>query len=193
MLPVFPNLRDTSSLRAWLLKPYYIAQMLYGTIPFFWYNAPKSSFPRVKKFMTALRESEDPFEKGKPVGAAGFCWGGKHITLLAGKDSVTGTGKPLVDAVFTGHPSLLSLPADIENLAKPYSVAIGDRDTVLNMKGVEQVKGILAKKDIPSEVKVYEGAGHGFCVRADPQGIKTMEHSLTSEEQAVKWFQAYLK
>lgn len=167
--------------------------MLYGAIPFFYYNLPGASFPRVKKFMTALRESQDPAEKDRPIGAAGFCWGGKHITLLAGKDGVTSTGKPLVDAVFTGHPSLLTLPGDIENVEKPYSVAIGDKDTVLRMKGVEQVKEILGKKSAPWEVKVYEGAGHGFCVRADPTGVKTMEHSIASEEQAVKWYQAHLK
>lgn len=168
--------------------------MLYGALPFIWVNWPSSSFPRVKAFMTALRESQDPSEKDKPVGAAGFCWGGKHITLLAAEKEKTGTGRPLVDAVFTGHPSLLSLPADIDPVAKPYSVAVGDKDNQLNAKGIAQLKEILEKKkDVPSEVKVYEGAGHGFAVRADPVGEKTLEHSLAAEEQAVKWFQTYLK
>src|SRR5579859_8062667 len=109
MLPVLPNVMKTDGILTWFVKPYYIALMLYGGVPFYYYNRPALSFPHVKTFMTKLRESKDPKEKDMPVGAAGFCWGGKHITLLAQKDSVTSTEKPLVDAVFTGHPSLLSL------------------------------------------------------------------------------------
>ena len=193
MLPVVPNIMKTDGILTWLAKPFYIAQYLYGGVPFLYYNRPTLSYPRVKAFMTKLRESQDPKEKDIPVGAAGFCWGGKHITLLAQKDSVTSTGQPLVDAVFTGHPAMLSLPADIDPVNKPYSVAVGDRDSMLSMKEVEQLKKILTKKTIPNELEVYPGAGHGFCVRADPGGEKTLEHSLMAENQAIKWFQTHLK
>jgi len=186
------NMKKADGILAWLMKPYYISQMLYGGLPFLYYNRPSASFPHVKAFVTKLRESQDPKEKDIPVGAAGFCWGGKHTTLLAQEGSVTSTGKPLVDAVFTGHPSSLSLPADIDLVNKPYSVAIGDKDPVLSMKEVEQLKEIFAKKTTPTELEVYPGASHGFCVRADPGGEKTLEHSLKAEDQAVKWFQTHL-
>jgi predicted esterase len=193
MLPVFPNLMKTNGILTWLMKPYYIVLALYGGVPFFYYNRLSLTFPNVKTFMIKLRESQDPKEKDMPIGAAGFCWGGKHLTLLAQKDSVTSTGKPLVDAVFTGHPSMLSLPADVDPVNKPFSLAIGDRDPMFPMKDVEQLKKIFAEKTIPSEVEIYPGAGHGFCVRGDREDKKLLEHSLMAEDQAVKWFQTHLK
>ena len=122
-------------------------------------------------------------------------WGGKHVTLLSAKDAVTPTGKPLVDATFTGHPSMLSLPADIEPIARPYSVAIGGKDMMLDIKGIDKLKSLLeAKPDVPSEVTVYEGAEHGFCVRENiAEGGKLLQNAIDSEDQAVKWFQTHLK
>jgi dienelactone hydrolase len=56
---------------------------------------------------------------------------------------------------------MLSLPVDIDPVNKPYNVAIRDRDPMLSMKEVEQLKKILAKKTIPNELEVYPGADHG--------------------------------
>jgi len=73
MLPVLPNIKDLSlSITNWLLKPYYIAQLLYGGIPFMIYNRLAVSHPRVKNFVTAVRESQDPAEKDLPIGVVGF-------------------------------------------------------------------------------------------------------------------------
>ena len=109
---------------------------------------------------------------------------------LAQADKVTKDGKPFVDAIFTGHPSGLAIPDDFEKIAKPASVAIGDKDFVLTKDGVDTMKKVWSesRKDVPTEVVVYEGAGHGFCVRVDPKNKNVFQQSLDAQEQATKWF-----
>lgn len=65
-----------------------------------------------------------------PLGAAGFCWGGKHVVNIA-RGGLAKNGSPLVDAVFTGHPSILEIPSELEKVVKPLSVAIGDKHIIL--------------------------------------------------------------
>lgn len=98
-------------------------------------------------------------------------------------------GKPLVDAVYTAHPSNLSIPGEFEKVVRPTALGIGDEDIVMGMKSVNQVKDIWAKKpDVETEVKIYPGAGHGFAVRADPNTKDAVRQAGEAEEQAVAWF-----
>ena len=114
------------------------------------------------------------------------------VTKLAYGD-LAKNGKPLVDAVFTAHPSALQIPAMIENIKKPYSVSIGDKDMALSIKGVNQMQEILkTKKDVESEVIVIPGAMHGFAVRGDPEDKKEKEQADQAEDQLVRWFDKHL-
>ena len=164
---------------------YHILQALYGFLPFGLANAFPKSWPKVQPFFAAVRENEGA---SLPIGAAGFCWGGKHIMHLA-EGMTAANGKPLVDAVFTAHPSNLEIPKEIEGVKQPISIANGDKDKVLSMPKLEEVKRILERKeDVKSEVVLYPGAGHGFGVRADPGNEKAVEHGIQAEDQAIKWF-----
>lgn len=141
--------------------------------------------PKVTSFFEAVRTTES---SALPIGAAGFCWGGKHVITLA-SGTMSTTGKPLVDAVFTAHPSGLAIPQDLEAVKRPVSVAIGDEDFVVGMEDVAKIKAVLEKKeDVVSEVKVYPGAGHGFAIRADPGNEKVVSQSGEAEEQALVFF-----
>jgi dienelactone hydrolase len=163
---------------------YYVAQVIYAMAPFMYYNRPGLSWPKVKVFFDDLR-SEEP---NVPLGAAGFCWGGKHAVVLTHGEA-DAAAKPLVDAAFTGHPSFLSIPADIEKVKQPLSIAIGEHDSVLGAAAVKQIDGTLKKlEDVRSEVVVYNAAGHGFCVRADPQREDVHEQAEKAEGQAISWF-----
>ena len=52
---------------------------------------------------------------------------------LAHETSTTSNGKPLlIDAAFTAHPSNLILPADIEKVKLPVSIAHASKDIVLS-------------------------------------------------------------
>jgi dienelactone hydrolase len=156
-------------------------------IPFILFNRFGISWPKVRSYFDALRCNEG---KDLPLGAAGFCWGGKHVVNLA-HGGLAENGSPLVDAVFTGHPSMLEIPSELEKVVKPLSVAIGDKDIILKPSELKKVKTALTSTEAKSEVVVYEGAGHGFCVRADPKNEKIMQQSAAAEDQALKWFRLH--
>lgn len=165
--------------------------MLYALIPWLFVNRIGASYPRVKIFFEALRCDEPHL----PVGAAGFCWGGKHVLLLAADNTRTPAGKPLLDAGYTGHPSLMTLPDDIENIRVPISFAIGDKDNHIPMNQVEKIKEIVedAPNEYRGEVKVYPNCGHGFCIRADTRFEDVTRQAAAAEDQCIEWFNKHFK
>jgi dienelactone hydrolase len=189
MLDAVRGVMATGSLWDWVVKPYHIASVLSGFIPFIARNYPGKSYPVVESFFSAMRFSTDA---KTPIGAAGFCWGGKHTVLLAhgASTDVNGVSTRLIDAGFTGHPSFLSVPGDIEKLVVPVSFALGELDSVLKGENVGVVKRVVEEKEeVGGEVKVYLGAGHGFCVRADTAVGDSSRQAEEAEEQAVAFFQ----
>lgn len=62
------------------------------------------------------------------VGAIGFCWGGRYA-ILAAHDKV--------DAAFAAHPSLVAVPGDFDPVKKPLSIAIGTKDSLLDLEYVQ--------------------------------------------------------
>lgn len=144
----------------------------------------------MKRFFEQLRKEEGA---NLPVGACGFCWGGKHTVLLAQGHEVD--GKPLIDAGFTGHPSMLDIPGDIEKMTQPVSFAVGTEDSALPAATVEQIKKIVEGKPEgqKGEVKSYEKAGHGFAVRADTKNNETAKQANEAEDQCIAWFNLRFK
>ncbi|TVY33575.1 Protein AIM2, partial [Lachnellula cervina] len=72
-------MKPGSWLTAVVYKPAYILQTLIQTIPWFIKTRVSVAKPRVFKFVQALRTSPPPFPTDNlKIGAAGFCWGGKH-------------------------------------------------------------------------------------------------------------------
>lgn len=143
----------------------------------------------MKRFFEQLRKEE---ASALPVGAAGFCWGGKHTVLLAQGQEID--GKPLIDAGFTGHPSMLDIPGDIEKMTLPVSFAVGTKDSGLPAKATEQIKRIVEGKPEgqKGEVKEYD-AGHGFAVRADVVNRETAQQAAEAEDQCIAWFNLRFK
>ena len=157
--------------------------------------------PVVISFFQALRTSPPPFPTNNlKIGAAGFCWGGKHTILLAQDSSSSrvhrhesqinsATLEPLIDCAFTAHPSYLDIPADIEAINIPISVAVGNEDVQMKPPQIQQMKEILeGKKDGGHEVKIFPGAKHGFAVRNHPDDKHEMECAENAEVQAIEWF-----
>ncbi|KAL4913249.1 hypothetical protein BDW62DRAFT_205764 [Aspergillus aurantiobrunneus] len=169
----------------------HIVTLLYGIVPFFLANRPPKSWPIVESFFSALRQSAEG--QALPIGAAGFCWGGKHTVLLAHGASTTTTGgaeKNLIDAGFTGYPSLLEIPTDMKKITIPMSFALAELDSGLKGKAIEEVKRAMEGKE-DGEVRVYIGAGHGFCARADAAVEGSGRQAVEAEEQAVEFFRKY--
>ncbi|EHK21328.1 uncharacterized protein TRIVIDRAFT_78426 [Trichoderma virens Gv29-8] len=187
-LYMLESMKILSSSAGIFSKIYHVGRALGGVLPFIIYNWPSRAWPRVKGFFEQLRKEEGA---SLPVGAAGFCWGGKQVILLGHGDTID--GRPLIDAGFTGHPSLLTLPSDIEKLKLPVSFAMAEHDEYLSVEKAESIRAIVEAKPegARGEVTIYPETGHGFCVRADqkfPQSVKQADDAL---EQCIKWFNAH--
>lgn len=111
--------------------------------------------------------------------------------LLCHGDTID--GRPLIDAGFTGHPSLLTLPSDVEKLQLPVSFAMGEQDSNLPLAECEKIKAIVEAKPEPArgEVTIYPKTGHGFCVRADQKFPGSVKQADEAVAQCIAWFNAH--
>ena len=117
----------------------------------------ETTYPLIQNFLSNLRADGEH----KKIGAVGFCWGGKFAVLLTHQDA-----NPTVDAAVAFHPSLLNLPDDIEKIARPTAIGVGDADFLIPMSDVEKIQDIFKGKE-GCEVDIYPDQVHGFAVRGD--------------------------
>lgn len=155
-------------------------------------SQPPPPFARASQLPDGAGSSAADGEEQPPkIGLAGFCWGGKYALLLSHPFSLPSIGANLVDASFTAHPSLVSVPADLNPIVVPLSLAIGTTDEWMSASDIQECKRLLeAKSDC--EVRLYEGATHGFAVRGNPHDEKQARFGLQAEDQAVAWFRQHL-
>ncbi len=154
-------------------------------------------FPSILHYARAVRAD---LPVGGKLGVAGMCWGGLQTTKLTEEAVEEGGKEALVDAHFTAHPAGLKSLQFVESFQKfhvPFSMAVGDRDFVLSKDQVATVEASFRMYqgkglEYGYEVKVYEGCGHGFAVRADPKKIVENEAAIQASNQAVEWFKKYL-
>lgn len=193
-------MEPSSWFSTFVYKPVYVFQAMVIAIPW----KMKASIPATKgpvlSFFQALRTSPPPFPTSNlKIAAAGFCWGGKHTVLLAADDPESrvvrhesqvnsATPEPLLDCAFTAHPSYLEVPSDIEPIAIPISIAVGDKDMAMKLPQIEQMKEILDAKKTDHEVNILPGAKHGFAIRTHPEDKHEMECAEKAEAQAIEWF-----
>ena len=164
-------------------KPIWAVQFASAAIPFIARNRDVVVRPRIYDFHRAVRA--DPATANLALGSAGYCWGGKYTIHLCQEG--------LVDVGFAAHPSKMAFPEDWDKVARPLAVAIGDVDMVIGIEDVRRIEGLLGeKKDVESEVRVYEGAKHGFAVRADPRDEGQTRSAVESQKQALEWFGRWL-
>jgi len=144
--------------------------------PWFYRHRQAVTIPIVKSFFTKLRE----LHPDTKIGVAGFCWGGRYAILL-GQTHFNET--KLVDAVFAGHPSLVSIPADVLNPQVPVSIAVASTDGVFSPAMAAKTEKLWVGDDVDYEFEIYEGAKHGFCVRGNMKNEKEKENMMKATEQ----------
>ena len=109
--------------------------------------------------------------------------------------SSVGKDEFLIDAGYTAHPSALKIPDDVLKLRKPLSIANGTEDIQLKPPQLDEISKLFEEnngKDPECQIKVYEGAKHGFAVRWDPKDEREQKQGEESEDQAVRWFRKHL-
>ncbi|KIX03451.1 uncharacterized protein Z518_07003 [Rhinocladiella mackenziei CBS 650.93] len=107
--------------------------------------------------------AQDPWYR--QIGALGFCSGG-HYAILQGHGRKGGEIGS-IDAAYACHPLLLSIASDLNPVTKPTSAAVGEKDSLPDLKSMEQIREGLEKPGVPTEVKIYQDQVHGFALRSD--------------------------
>ena len=83
--------------------------------------------------------------------------GGRYAILEAHGQTKDGSGSSVggVDAAYACHPSLVAIPGDFDPVTKPLSLALGTKDSLLDVASIGKIQDCLAKKtDIPHEIRV---------------------------------------
>lgn len=98
-------------------------------------------------------------------------------------------GKPLLDAGFTAHPSMLSIPSDIEKIVRPVSFALAETDQQISPEQAIRLKSIVEAKegDALGEVEIIKDTGHGFAVRADMKYQDIAKQAAAAEDMCIHW------
>lgn len=149
-------------------------------MPWLYKHSESVTKPLISSFIKAIRATPGT---GK-VGTIGFCWGGRYAILTAAGE---------VDAAVACHPSLVSVPSDFDPITKPVSIALGDKDSLVDNDTVKKIIDVMAKKtDVPHEIQIYEDQIHGFALRSDWSSEKDKKAMDDSTTQGLRWFEKYL-
>lgn len=193
--PATASLPSRLAQRTWAL-----AQVMPPLLRFAYTCRQSIARKRIVDFLRAVRTSVSP---PPAVGVAGFCWGGSFAVALTHEGPAnefvgpTGEGIPLIDCAFTAHPSLLTIPRDVERVSRPLSVANGDDDEFMGRRKMQVLRGVMEGKNSGAgegryEVVVYPGAKHGFAVRRDWDDDVQRGAKEGSESQAVMFFRRFM-
>ena len=117
------------------------------------------------------------------IGMEGFCWGGRYAS----------TANPLLDATVACHPAMVAFPAEVEAVTKPIVLAVVKGDRLFDIDKADRSRDIFARKQLPSQVELYEGVTHGFSVRADLSDPQKKAAKEKVTEQALSWFDLYMR
>lgn len=155
----------------------------------------RRTFPSVLNYVRAVRAS---LPLGSKLGIAGFCLGGHWSSRLCAEHATEGGGSHLIGAHFTANPSNVD-PSELARLANrfkvPQSLALGDRDAGLPIDLAHELetnlRGVYRDNLERLEVRIYEGCGRGFALRADQQADEN-DMADMALEQAVAWFRRWL-
>ncbi|KAK3398804.1 Alpha/Beta hydrolase protein [Sordaria brevicollis] len=122
----------------------------------------------------------------KRIGGVGYCFGGRYVCRYL----KPGTGN--IDVGYTAHPTMVS-PAELGGVEGPLSITAAVQDFVFTTEKRHESEVILDNMDIPYQINLFSDVSHGFAVRCD---LSKRRHKIAKEaafEQAVQWFDAYLK
>ena len=125
------------------------------------------------------------------VGVTGFCWGGR-ITWLYVAHSATPKAGVAWYGRLTGETTPLQpkYPLDIAaELKAPVLGLYGGQDQGIPLADVEKMRAALAAAKSPSEIVVFQDAGHGF--NADYRPSYRAEDANEGWRRCLAWFREH--
>lgn len=119
------------------------------------------------------------------LGAVGYCFGGKYVCRFLAE----GKG---IDVGFTAHPSFVDV-AELRGIKGPLAIAAAETDAIFPAEKRRESEDVLKELGVPYQLCLYSGVEHGFAVRADLSGRARRFAKEQAFEQAVVWFNEWLR
>ena len=117
------------------------------------------------------------------VGCIGFCMGG-GLTLATAMRPTS-----QVDAVHVFYGGGMPPAEQISAITVPVMGSYGAEDTGIPVDQVETLRAALESRGLPTDVKIYEGAGHSFfnagAAHHEPSSVDAWQRTLV-------WFAEHL-
>jgi carboxymethylenebutenolidase len=124
-------------------------------------------------------------------GVVGFCAGGTVAHYAAAMKafgaSVTYYGGGVAEPRF-GLSSAIDLARDFKT---PWLGLYGDLDEHIAVEDVNRLKETVAGSDVPTEIVIYSGAGHGFSCIDRPQHFNS-DVADQAWQRMLEWFDQYI-
>ncbi|KAI1215179.1 dienelactone hydrolase family protein [Annulohypoxylon truncatum] len=125
--------------------------------------------------------------KYKKVGAIGYCFGGWAVFRLGAKEH----NPPLIDAISTGHPSLMT-KKDIEEVAVPTQLLAPEHDPQFTPELKAYILETFPKLGIEWDYRHFPGVEHGCMVRGNEKKPGERAAMGRAKDSAVSWFNQFL-
>ncbi|KAI6644124.1 hypothetical protein MCOR14_001460 [Pyricularia oryzae] len=151
--------------------------------------------PILHKVIDACKEEfADAISHGSGIYAAGYCFGGRYVILLAseragaaGSDSRTTTAsEPLIKVGSLAHPSMVTME-DFVSVKSPLGLVCVENDPMFSDEVRTAMEDHLSKNNLEHEVQVYPGVPHGFAVVGEYDDLNIKNAQETAYEQMLKW------
>ena len=118
------------------------------------------------------------------VGCVGFCMGGGLVLWTAVRPTSH------VDAVHVYYGGGMPREAHLETIRVPVMGSYGSLDAGIPKEQVDGLRATLERSGVPNDVKLYEGADHGFF--NDTRDVHHAEAAADSWRRTLEWFGLYV-
>ena len=169
-------------------------------------QTPEKVLPILHKVVEGAKEEfADAVANGGGIYAAGYCFGGKYVCLLASelpddvahgqrapKDEEKGMVKtgPVIKCGTFAHGTMIT-KEDLESIKSPISIVAVEKDQLfpddVRIAGKEHLDGEKAEY----EMEVYPGVPHGFAVVGEYSDPKIQDAQRKAFEQMVRWLKSH--
>ncbi|ERF74938.1 hypothetical protein EPUS_05146 [Endocarpon pusillum Z07020] len=165
-------------------------------------HTPEKVAPILHKVLESAKdEFADAVANGGGVYAAGYCFGGKYVMMLAGKqqgpetegrheEEVKADRRPLIKAGAIAHATLVTRE-DITAIEAPVSIVCVENDQLFPEDILEEGRKHLQNQNIDHEIKTYPGVPHGFAVVGEYENPKIKDAQTAAFEQMLSWLKTH--